>query len=237
MTVAEKKKIASLEKEKVSKKEDPRSGLWREPITLESSVEEDPLDTLYQRREVGDVDETAKKNITAERVKIPKKSLGKISEPKTPRPAGKISESEDIRAGSAKKIKDKGVKKVAKPKKLSWQELKEILKINSDDFQFSDISEILRGRSLDIYVYLRKLAGDSGFCKLKHSDLSQTLNISRPTLFKQEKWLATLCLIKKHSLPGDPLGTTFQVFPIEEAMPVRKELVDQVESMIKDYSD
>ena len=107
------------------------------------------------------------------------------------------------------------------------------MKITSESFDFTDIREILRGKSFDIYAYLLLLSGTSGVCKIKHLDLMRKLDVSRPTLFKQGDWLTRLSLIEKRNVPGDHLGTTYKVYRLEDILPVSENLVKQLDSHIK----
>lgn len=216
-------------KQITAKNKEGSDGLWRKPITLDSFEEEDPLAALYQGREVVD-----KKKETKALPKKTKENAG-ISGAKETKTSKKTVTS--------KKIKKSPVRKTTKPvsesktseskaasTKITEEELKDLLKIKSDSFQFTDIREILRGKSLDIYAYLRYLAGDAGVCKIKHNDLMSALDISRPTLFKQGDWLVQLSLIEKHSVPGDHLGTSYTVRRLEDALPVTERIVKQFES-------
>lgn len=91
----------------------------------------------------------------------------------------------------------------------------------------------MRGKSFDIYAYLRVLSGEEGFCKIKHLDLMDKLDVSRPTLFKQQEWLSRLSLIEKRNVPGDHLGTSYTVHRLEEVLPLPESLVKQLETHIE----
>lgn len=203
--------------------------LWRKPITLDSFDDEDPLATLYRGREVGD--ETAKteseQSKTAETVapsvEKPKAAARKTVEKNSAKTAAEVQSTEEIpRPG------------VHQPR-MSEAELKDMLRIRSESFHFTDLREILRGKSFEIYAYLRFLSGDSGVCKIKHLDLMRILDISRPTLFKQGEWLMRLSLIEKRNVPGDHLGTSYTVRRLEEVLPVSDGLVKQLESQIESF--
>jgi hypothetical protein len=227
-----------MAKSEKSKKQSTASegseGLWRKPITLDSFEDEDPLAALYQGREVGD-------KITQAEV-LPKKTNDNAGKPSAKETK---TTKKDV---TSKKPKKSPVRKTTKPvnesktitskskaasTRLTEEELKDLLKIKSDAFQFTDIREILRGKSLDIYAYLRHFAGDAGVCKITHNNLMDILHISRPTLFKQSDWLEKLSLIEKQSVPGDHTGTSYIVYRLEDALPVSETLVEQFESHIE----
>jgi len=231
--------MATVKKNKTTEVEEAgrSDSLWRKPITLDSFEDDDPLATLYRGREVGNSENDAE-NIAQTKAKNPAKSAGENAKssvkpasraPKPSKPAVKNTpeESKISREGSDSKIYD-----VRSPK-ISEEELKNILKIKSDSFRFTDIREILRGKSYDIYAYLRFLSGDAGVCKIKHLDMMRELDISRPTLFKQGDWLTRLSLIEKRSVPGDHLGTSYVVHRLEDVLPVSDLLVKQLESHIE----
>ncbi len=214
--------------------------LWREPITLDSFENDDPLETLYRGREVGDS----------------KRSAGSAVRVDLEKPADSGEEAGEKSAKSAKsttKPKNQAVKKTpeesnvviedgdsktkkTRSPKISEEELKNILKIKSDSFQFTDIREILRGKSFDIYAYLRFLSGEAGVCKIKHLDMMRELDISRPTLFKQGDWLTRLSLIEKRNVPGDHLGTSYSVYRLEDVLPVSETLIRQLETEIEKFA-
>lgn len=210
--------------------------LWRKPITLDLFEEDDALGTLYRGREVGERAANGE-------------DISSIAVEKVVKPADKRSEnSENLDVGNilfednpekitdvAKVEPDKKTEdeKIMPTLKVTEPELKSILKIKSESFHFTDIREILRGKSLDIYAYLRLLSGDSGVCKIKHLDLMRKLDISRPTLFKQGEWLTRLLLIEKRNVPGDHLGTSYKVHRLEEVLPIPETLAKQLESHIE----
>lgn len=230
-----------------TKKENPRKSeeqkkdsLWRKPITLIDDDVEDPLATLYRGRE----DTTV---LTATSLRTPEEesadtisvdNRSTISEfAKTP--TQNVSPTVK-RKSENQKVKTAEVPTIEKPEsitKLSDSELKAIFKIKNEKFEFTDIREILRGKSLDMYAYLHVLASETGICKIKHVDLMRQLDISRPTLFKQGDWLIRLSLIEKRNVPGDHLGTSYTVYPFEEILPVSAELIKQLNSFIKEFKD
>ena len=61
------------------------------------------------------------------------------------------------------------------------------------------------------------------------------LDISRPTLFKQGEWLMKLGLIEKRNVPGDHLGTSYIIRPLEEVLPISEELITQLDSQIESF--
>lgn len=208
--------------------------LWRKPITLDSFETEDPLETLYRGREVADsAKEAAQKPKEAETLSGGKKSkaVGDSIQSKPKKTAVKktLEPPEKENADISEK------RKAARTTKLTEAELKNILKIKTETFQFTDIREILRGKSFDMYAYLRFLSGESGFCKIKHLDMMKKLDISRPTLFKQGDWLVRLSLIEKRSVPGDHLGTSYTVYRIEDVLPVSENLARQVQTAIESF--
>jgi hypothetical protein len=231
--------MATVKKNKTTEVEAAGStdSLWRKPITLDSFEDHDPLETLYRGREVGNSENEAE-NTAQTKAKKPAKSAGGKAErsmkpaPKSSNPAAVPKKPEESRAESAV-----GERKttVARSPKISEEELKNILKIKSDSFQFTDIREILRGKSYDIYAYLSFLSGDAGVCKIKHLDLMRELDISRPTLFKQGDWLRRLSLIEKRNVPGDHLGTSYTVYRVEDVLPVSETLVRQIQSEIENF--
>ncbi len=209
--------------------------LWRKPITLESFEDEDPLATLYRGREVEDfgknIDESARNKrdrTVAEKSKKLEKPAGDLhSESKQI-----ILDSKTEKAAIDGKVKISGSPGLPK---VSEEELKKLLRIKSDSFQFTDIREILRGKSFDMYAYLRFLSGEADVCKIKHLDLMKKLDISRPTLFKQGEWLIRLGLIEKRNVPGDHLGTSYIIHRVESVLPVPANLVKQINSQIENY--
>lgn len=213
--------------------------LWRKPITLDSFEDDDPLATLYRGREVGDSENDAE--ITAQsQAKKPAEPAGEKAKssvkavpvpPKLTKPVA-TKKPQESKAESAV---GERITKDARSPKISEEELKNILKVKSDSFQFTDIREILRGKSCDIYAYLRFLSGDAGVCKIKHLDLMRELDISRPTLFKQGDWLTRLSLIEKRNVPGDHLGTSYTVRRVEDVLPVSETLVRQIQSEIENF--
>ena len=211
--------------------------LWRKPITLEAAEEEDdPLAMLYQGRETGEQmfgeAKPPKKAAEKKAVSVDKKAKNRensgAEEKSTQEIADKTletseSENDEIRQSAT----------LPTVSKISQSELKSILKIKSESFHFTDLREILRGKSFDIYAYLRFLSGDSGTCKIKHLDLMKKLDISRPTLFKQGEWLTRLSLIEKRNVPGDHLGTSYSIYRLEDVLPVSEALVGQLETHIE----
>jgi hypothetical protein len=194
------------------------------------------LATLYRGREVGDSTANVKRSSQKPKVnadvisdKKPQnieKSVATTKPKKTV--IRKTSEtSKIVNESKGEKSKD------ANSPKVTEEELKNILKIKSDSFQFTDIREILRGKSFDIYAYLRFLSGDAGVCKIKHLDLMKKLDISRPTLFKQGDWLTRLSLIEKRNVPGDHLGTSYTVHRVENVLPISDALAVQIQSEIE----
>lgn len=197
--------------------------LWRTPIKLDLFEPEDDLESLYRGREVvaDHAQEVPKKRSGSKSGRVTSKSPGTGSKTKTNTPKQSY-EQEKQEGGDTYSTK------------ITKAELKNILKIKSDTYQFTDIREILRGKSFDMYAYLRFLSGESGVCKIKHLDLMKNLNVSRPTLFKQGDWLVRLGLIEKRSVPGDHLGTSYTVYRLEDVLPVPESLVSQVQSAIVD---
>lgn len=221
----------------VAVEESKADSLWRKPITLDAvEDEDDPLATLYRGRKVGkqaDIrdaqprnvqDEPAeffnKKSESSEKPEETKKSSGQNGKKTNETPKNALADRERQEAAAVSS-------------KITESELKDILKIKSETFHFTDIREILRGKSFDIYAYLRLLSADEGICKIKHLDLMKRLDISRPTLFKQGEWLTRLSLIEKRSVPGDHLGTSYTVHRLEDVLPVSDVLVKQLESHIE----
>ncbi len=223
------KKQAGAEKPKAD-------SLWRKPITLDAFEDDDPLAMLYQGREVGEstagVENQPKKvveKVAGSGIKNPKNSENLDVMKKPPQPGIKKATE------TAKTELDDKQENLKSPPslKVTESELKSILKIKSESFHFTDIREILRGKSFDIYAYLRLLSGDTGICKIKHLDLMRKLDVSRPTLFKQGEWLTRLSLIEKRNVPGDHLGTSYTVHRLENVLPISDALVKQLESHIE----
>ena len=209
------------DKKQINAEELKADSLWRKPITLDAFEDDDPLATLYRGREVGEStatdDNQPKLEVTK---KFQQRSIKKTTE------TAKIEYNN----------KQENVKTPPSPK-VTESELKSILKIKSESFHFTDIREILRGKSFDIYAYLRLLSGETGVCKIRHLDLMKKLDISRPTLFKQGEWLTRLSLIEKRNVPGDHLGTSYKVHRLEEVLPVSESLVKQLESHIENLQE
>jgi hypothetical protein len=218
--------------------------LWRKPISLDTFEDDDPLATLYRGRETSEM----KNREEGEKPVAPPKIVQKAevdADKKAPPPNNSSpTAAKKPVARQLKYIIENAGKKVSAEEKqgalttptrtalLSETELKNILKIKSASFNFTDIREILRGRSFDIYAYLRFLSGESGVCKIKHLDLMSKLDMSRPTLFKQAEWLTRLSLIERRNVPGDHLGTTYLVSRLEDVLPVPEALITQLESRI-----
>ncbi|MEP7036894.1 MAG: hypothetical protein ABI891_00995 [Acidobacteriota bacterium] len=213
--------------------------LWRKPITLDSLDDEDPLAALYRGREVEgkgenaeDSSEKPKQNTAStfdKKTRISKQSDTDTKQKKSA--VRKTSKTPKI----VNKIADEKSKDATSSPKVTEEELKNLLKIKSDSFQFTDIREILRGKSFDIYAYLRVLSKEAGVCKIKHLDLMQILDISRPTLFKQGDWLTRLSLIEKRNVPGDHLGTSYTVHRLEDVLPISETLARQMQSQIEKF--
>lgn len=227
------------EKNKNQANEKQNDFLWRKPITLDSFDEEDPLAALYRGREVGAKDEPQENQAPKEKKKTAVEPLKKQKTQN--KPASKKSSDKGKEEGSETpaKIFDEispTKKKDHSAPKISEEELKRLLRIKSDSFKFSDIREILRGKSLDIYVFLRTLSDNTnGICKIRHLEMMEKLDISRPTLFKQSDWLVRLSLIEKQSVPGDHLGTSYTVRRAEDVLPISGEMQRQIDSFIADF--
>jgi hypothetical protein len=200
--------MATKRKEiKNTKTEEPEmNSLWRKPIVLDDETIDDPLETFYRGKEVNKPEVKTKRNVKSKSEK---------------EPADIAAKTENLSTQSTTH--------------LTEAELKAILKIKSDAFIFTDIREILRGKSLEIYTYLRYLAGETGVCKIKHLDLMRILDISRPTLFKQGDWLTKLSLIEKRNVPGDHFGTSYIVHRLENVLPVSEKLIEQLQTQIDSY--
>lgn len=216
--------------------------LWRKPITLDSLEAEDPLAVLYKGREVGgNVSEKAdeistdepEKQFAAERKSVKNTLKKPVENENKPSDFSKTEVKEKSETAEDKTESEKNKTAEIHQTKVSEEELKTILKIKGDSFEFTDIREILRGKSFEIYAFLRVLAGDSGVCKIRHLDLMQKLDVSRPTLFKQGDWLTRLSLIEKRSVPGDHLGTSYVVNRLEDILPVPAALIDQLQTYIE----
>lgn len=228
--------------EKKAQKQTPKTdSLWRKPITLSSFEDnDDPLASLYRGREVSEVKvETEIQPAKAEKpVSKPAPSKTKNTEA-SKKTASVISaeknNEEATQIQSLKKQEPPSAKVAQVEPKISESELKSLLKIKTDAYHFIDLREILRGKSFDIYAYLRYLSGDAGVCKIKHLDLMKLLDVSRPTLFKQGDWLIRLGLIEKRNVPGDHLGTSYTVYRLEEVLPVSENLVRQIDTQIEIY--
>ncbi len=59
------------------------------------------------------------------------------------------------------------------------------------------------------------------------------VNVSRPTLFKQQDWLIKLSLIEKRNVPGDHLGTSYTIHRLEEVLPLPELVIKQIETHIE----
>lgn len=224
----------AISKTKDKKKVESNSGLlWRKPITLDDDEPDDPLASMYQGREV-----SPQIAVTSP---IQKTEKG-ISESADEKETISVKAKPAVEKKKTVKVKDEPVEQtkntnVNSTPKITESELKKILKIKNENFEFTDIREILRGKSLDMYAYLRHLAGDTGICKIKHLDLMKKLDISRPTLFKQGDWLTTLSLIEKGNVPGDHFGTSYIVYRFEEILPVSPKLIQQLELHLKSLDE
>lgn len=224
--------MAKSKKKQTPEKDKKGGSLWRKPITLDSLEDKDPLAALYQGKQASSKSIETGKSTQKQEAKIakpsvkPKKNVEKSKVTTKP----KIIESKKP-ATSPEKNKRVGDSN----RKFTEDELKDLLRIKNESFQFTDIREILRGKSFDIYAYLCFLSGNSGVCKIKHLDLMKTLDISRPTLFKQSDWLRQLFLIDKSSVPGDHLGTSYNVYRIEEVLPISDALLEQLQSHIDTF--
>lgn len=210
--------------------------LWRKPIALDAFEDEDPLAALYRGREVGQSLAAVKEQPAKVLAKTRKSGIKRLANSSSIAAEDKIVEKLIEKQTEAIKAESDELPTETQTNitnKLTEDELKAILKIKSDLFRFTDLREILRGKSFDIYSYLRVLSGEQGFCKIKHLDLMSRLDISRPTLFKQQEWLARLSLIEKRNVPGDHLGTFYTVRRIEEVLPLPESLIKQLESNIE----
>lgn len=212
--------------------------LWRKPIALDAFEDEDPLAALYQGKEAGNSEQASeiKTEQVTKKAAQPNKQKAKSAGEKVnaKRSFEKVVENkpEIEKLGHVEPAKMAGS---AQSKKITEAELKKLLRIKDEFFHFTDIREILRGKSFDIYACLRALSGETGFCKIKHLDLMSRLDISRPTLFKQQDWLVRLYLIEKRNVPGDHLGTSYTVHRLEEVLPLPKALLQQLEAHIESF--
>jgi hypothetical protein len=232
--------MATAKKEmKNTKTEETKSdSLWRKPIVLDDGTGDDPLAVLYRGREVVEPAIETKIQLLKEEEKSAKSKKTKSENSLTVEKKKEKPKNQVI-----PKIEKKSVEILAKTENPSPQStpkitelgLKTILKIKSDVFIFTDIREILRGKSLEIYAYLRHLSGETGVCKIKHLDLMRILDISRPTLFKQGDWLTRLSLIEKRNVPGDHFGTSYIVYRLEDVLPVSEILIEQLRTQIESY--
>lgn len=224
---------------KQKKADEPKTDLlWRKPITLDAGDDEDPLAMLYRGREVSEPafetntkSEKLSEEVAEQSKNEPKKAVT-IEERKEITARKVKKKTENIKVELEDQTKNEGTQTAPK---VTESELKAALKIKSDGFNFTDIREILRGKSLDIYAYLRHISGETGVCKIKHLDLMKKLDISRPTLFKQGEWLTRLSLIEKRNVPGDHFGTSYTIYRLEDVLPVSETIVEQLESHIKNY--
>lgn len=195
--------MAKTETEKTGK----GTVLWRKPIVLDTQPEEDPLEGLY----VGSVP-AARLEPAAKRTAKPER---KTAAPRKPAEAKPPEKPQSPAAPSD-------------TNRIAPETLRTLLRIRSDEFVFTDAREVLRGKSFEMYVFLRRLAGETGKCKMRHLELMERLDISRPTLFKQGDWLTKLGLIRKIAVPGDHLGTSYVVYRIEDVLPLPDPLLEQV---------
>lgn len=215
--------------------------LWRKPITLDvEEDEDDPLANLYRGREVAtraadDEGGARSQNVKAETIEPTNKNSVIPEKPKRAKKAVEQTAKSVAETPALNKREEQQQDKTETGVKLTEAELKAILKIKSETYHFTDIREILRGKSLDIYATLRRLCGSGSVCKIKHLDLMKQLDISRPTLFKQGEWLTKLSLIEKRNVPGDHFGTSYTVRRLENALPVSDALVKQLESYIENF--
>ncbi len=226
--------MAIEKKRKITPQKPKAELLWRKPITLDVEEETDPLATLYRGREVSEVNSTNEKPVQP----IENKDL---------MAADPIIEKEDVPV--KKEIAKKASETVSKNavidltdnlaelsnRKVLDSDLKNIFRIKSETFNFTDIREILRGKSIEIYAYLLLLSADRGNCKIKHLDLMKVLDISRPTLFKQGEWLTKLSLIEKSSVPGDHFGTSYNVYRLENTLPIADSLIEQFNAYFEEF--
>ncbi len=210
--------------------------IWRKPIALNAFEDEDPLATLYRGREVGQSTVANEKVLTNSNISVgetdQKKSINAKSAAEMNKSSDRLTKKQ---TGSVKVAFDELSEEAQTSisNKVTESELKAILKIKGDFFRFTDLREILRGKSFDIYSYLRVLSGEQGFCKIRHLDLMSRLDVSRPTLFKQQEWLTRLSLIEKRTVPGDHLGTFYTVHRLEDVLPLPGSLVAQLEANIE----
>jgi hypothetical protein len=212
---------------------------WRKPIVLDDETEVDPLALLYRGRAIEEAESDSKKMVYKEemREEITESAKSENSQKDT-----KINEKTKANAPVKPKkhpsfINNEDLNdKISSTPAISDSELKAILKIKSETFIFTDIREILRGKSLEIYAYLRYLSGEQGVCKIKHQELMKILDISRPTLFKQGDWLSKLSLIEKRNVPGDHLGTSYTVHRLEDILPVSEILIRQLQTAIDSFT-
>lgn len=221
------------EKAKNQAGEKQNEPLWRKPISLDAFEEDDPFAALYGgNREI--TGEPAEKFLPVQRAG---KSLSdKQTSQKKPAPREISEESGKKNHRQATSGIRPAEKKDLPDPKIGEDDLKRLLRIKSEIFEFSDIREILRGKSLEIYIFLRRLSDETnGVCKIRHQELMENLDISRPTLFKQSDWLVRLSLIEKKSVPGDHLGTTYTVRRAEDVLPVPGAIIGQLESFIADF--
>lgn len=213
------------------KASDPKPAtLWRKPITLEDQTDTDPLAVLYRGREVAEAEPLPQ----VQSVETVTKAT--VQKQKRSRPVKQVTDADH---GSLEVITEPPVtpeNQISTAKSiLPADKLRSLLRIKDENYQCSDIREILRGKSLELYAYLCHRAGNSGTCKLKTQDLMSFLDISRPTLFKQSDWLVKLSLISKQNIPGDHFGTVFTVNKAIDVLPVGPEVIKQIDAAVSTY--
>ncbi len=109
---------------------------------------------------------------------------------------------------------------------LTEKELLRILDAHSLD-EIYELTDVLRASSLKLYATLVRLADERGRIRVKNHELMSKAGIKGiATLYKQERWLMDLKLLKKRAKPGPHDGSSYVVYGLE-SLPLPAEISEK----------
>ncbi len=134
---------------------------------------------------------------------------------------GEVKQSQEEDARRADKNE-----KPAENASLTEGELLRILDADSLD-EIYELTDVLRASSLKLYATLVRLADSRGRARVKNHELMSKAGIKGiATLYKQERWLMDLKLLKKKAKPGPHDGSSYVVHKLE-CLPLPAEIYEK----------
>lgn len=224
--------MATKQKQSTQKKEVQET--WRKPLQV--PPRSNAMRNFYQ----GSDENTA--STVEEQVSQPPKTKRQVITQKPPQNVNSLEKKADKERGAAKSNKGKNQlpsssERVSNsisnpPKKMTAEDLNDFLGFEIEDL--FDVSELLRGKSMEIYQILFQGRDEKGRFKITQPELMKRSGIkNRRTFYKHEQWLINLHLLEKRHLPGDHKGVVYRIFGISEVLPVPSELVAQFEKLLE----